>query len=237
MRPQPLLTGLAALTLAAACTRTAAPPSADHASPSASAGYDAPSLRELAVTDADLGPGWHVTVMQPGQGDITSPPQTADAPACQPVLDALAPAKGSAGPLAEADLDIARTADDRASLYTAILAFRPGRAAVVHTELDQVLIRCRVFTSGAGRHVITRLDTPTPEGADAATAFTLTNETGGATLTQRALLTRTGDILTVFTTLDTTGHEPAAPDAEVIKRQLGKLQPPRGPGSGGGAGR
>ncbi|WP_099899763.1 hypothetical protein [Streptomyces sp. TLI_171] len=219
MRPLPVL---AALALTAGCAAAPPAPSADRAGTPA-AGYDAAAVRALAVTDADLAAGWHVTVMQPGQSDISSPPETADVPACQPVLDALTPSKGAAGPLAEADLDIAREGDSPASVYTAILAFRPGRAAAVHAGLDQVLDRCRAFGSAAGRHLLTRLDTPTPGGADAATAFTLTNETGGATFAQRALVTRTGDVLTVFTTLDAEGRPAPEPDREVVRAQLEKL--------------
>ncbi|MFJ5880922.1 hypothetical protein [Kitasatospora cineracea] len=236
---------LAALALAAAgCTGAPRPPAADAAAATAaapggsSAGpeYDAAAVRALAVTDADLAPGWHVTLMQPGQNDISSPPQTADTPACQPVLDALTPSKGAAGPLAETDLGIARDGDAPAALYTAVLAFRPGRAAAVHSGLDRVLDRCRAFTSTAGRHLLTRLDTPTPGGADAATAFTLTDETGGTTIVQRALVTRTGDLLAVFTTLDATGHPAPEPDRGVVAAQLAKLgRDGKGPGPREGA--
>ncbi|QKW19883.1 hypothetical protein HUT16_13170 [Kitasatospora sp. NA04385] len=219
------LLALAALVLTAGCATAPADPSADRAAPSAGATpeYDAAAVRALAVTAAELAPGWRVTLMEPGQNDISSPPQTSDIPACQPVLDALTPSKGSAGPLAEADLDIAREGDDPASLYTGILAFRPGRAAAVHAGIDRVLDHCRAFTSTAGRHLLTRLDTPTPEGADAATAFTLTDETGGTTIAQRALVARAGDVLAVFTTLDATGRPAPEPDAAVVRAQLAKL--------------
>ncbi|MEU3495273.1 hypothetical protein [Kitasatospora cineracea] len=251
MRPLPALAAPTALALAlaaAGCTGAPRPPSTDAAvtAAAASAGspagpeYDAVAVRALAVTDADLAPGWHVTLMQPGRNDISSPPQTADAPACQPVLDALTPSKGAAGPLAETDLEIARAGDTPASLYTAVLAFRPGRAAAVHSGLDRVLDRCRAFTSTAGRHLLTRLDTPTPGGADAATAFTLTNETGGTTIVQRALVTRTGDLLAVFTTLDATGHPAPEPDRDVVAAQLARFGrngkrpgPPEGAPAGG----
>ncbi|GLW54123.1 hypothetical protein [Kitasatospora phosalacinea] len=231
MRPLPALAVLAALALAAGCAAAApADLSADTAAAlpgfgtGATPEYDAAAVRALAVTDAELAPGWHVTLMQPGQNDISSPPETADVPACQPVLDALTPSKGAAGPLAEADLDIARSGDGPASLYTAILAFRPGRAVAVHGGLDQVLDHCRAFTSTAGRHRLTRIDTPTPEGADAATAFTLTDETGGAVIAQRALVARSGDVLAVFTTLDATGRPAPAPDPGVVRAQLAKLR-------------
>ncbi|MFC8718343.1 hypothetical protein [Kitasatospora sp. NPDC057198] len=219
------LLALAALALTAGCAAAPPDPSADRAADASAATpeYDAAAVRALGVTEAELAPGWHVTRMQPGQNDISSPPETADIPACQPVLDALTPSKGAAGPLAETDLDIAREGDDRASLYTAVLAFRPGRAAAVHTGIDRVLDHCRAFTSTAGRHLLTRLDTPTPEGADAATAFTLTNESDGTTIAQRALVTRTGDVLAVFTTLDATGHPAPEPDAGVVRAQLAKL--------------
>ncbi len=227
MRHPLALAALAAL--ATGCATAPAGPSADRAaarpaaSPAATPEYDAAAVRALAVTEAELGPGWHVTLMQPGQNDISSPPLTSDIPACQPVLDALTPSKGSAGPLAEADLDIAREDDGRASLYTGILAFRPGRAAAVHAGIEHVLDHCRAFTSTAGHHLLTRLDTPTPEGADAATAFTLTDETDGATIAQRALVTRAGDVLAVFTTLDATGRGAPEPDAGVVRAQLAKL--------------
>ncbi|WP_282205917.1 hypothetical protein [Kitasatospora fiedleri] len=242
MRPLPALAALASLAAlapaAAGCAAAPSAPAADGAAAGAAAGpfarppaapssarpeYDAAAVRALAVTDADLGPGWHVTLMQPGQNDISSPPQTADVPACQPVLDALTPSKGGAGPLAEADLDIARAGDAAASLYTAVLAFRPGRAAAVRSGLDQVLDHCRAFTSTAGRHLLTRLDTLTPEGADAASAFTLTNETGGAVIAQRALVARAGDVLAVFTTLDATGRPAPEPDPAVVRAQLAKI--------------
>ncbi|RAJ33522.1 hypothetical protein K353_05581 [Kitasatospora sp. SolWspMP-SS2h] len=237
MRPLPVLAALASLAaLAPAAAGCAAAPSGPAADVAAAAGpfarppaapsagrpeYDAAAVRALAVTDADLGPGWHVTLMQPGRNDVSSPPQTADVPACQPVLDALTPSKGGAGPLAEADLDIVRAGDAAASLYTAVPAFRPGRAAAVRSGLDRVLDRCRAFTSTAGRHLLTRLDTPTPEGADAASAFTLTNETGGAVIAQRALVARAGDVLAVFTTLDATGRP--APEPAVVRAQLAKI--------------
>ncbi|MFJ1756742.1 hypothetical protein [Kitasatospora sp. NPDC088134] len=236
MRPLP---ALAALALAAGCAATgcAAPAPGSSADLAATAvgpvaagpadllgdGYDAVGVRALAVTDGELATGWRVAFVPPGQNDISSPPQTADDPACQPVLDALTPSRGDAGPLAEADLDLAREGDAQASLSTAILAFRPGRAAAVHAGLERALDRCRDFTSSTGRHRLARLDTPTPEGADAATAFTLTNETGGAVLAQRALLARTGDVLTVFTTLDPAGRPAPEPDRAVVQAQLAKV--------------
>ncbi|MFJ5232864.1 hypothetical protein ACIQBJ_23570 [Kitasatospora sp. NPDC088391] len=244
MRPLP---ALAALALAAACAAAgcAAPAPGSSADVAVGAvgpvaagpadllgdGYDAAGVRALAVTDGELAPGWRVTLMQPGQNDISSPPQTADNPACQPVLDALTPSKGDAGPLAEADLDIAREGDTPASLYTAILAFRPGRAAAVHAGLERVLDRCRDFTSSTGRHRLARLDTPTPEGADAVTAFTLTNETGGTSFAQRALVARTGNVLTVFTTLDPEGRPAPEPDREVVRAQLAKVGRSEGRGA------
>ncbi|GLW74340.1 hypothetical protein Kpho02_66380 [Kitasatospora phosalacinea] len=230
MRSLPALAALGALALAVGCATAPPAPSADTAAAPPGFGtgatpeYDAAAVRALAVTDADLAPGWHVTLMQPGQNDISSPPETADVPACQPVLDALTPSKGAAGPLAEADLDIARAGDGPAALYTAILAFRPGRAVAVHTGLDRVLEHCRAFTSTAGRHRLARVDTPTPEGADAATAFTLTDETGGTTIAQRALVARSGDVLAVFTTLDATGRPAPEPDRGVVRAQLAKLK-------------
>ncbi|MEV4611871.1 hypothetical protein AB0K43_04610 [Kitasatospora sp. NPDC049258] len=224
------------LALAAGCTTVgpAAGPVADRPAPGRE--LDAGGLRAAVVTDAELGPGYAVTLLTPGQD--TAPDQereTADRPACQPVLDAVAPGKAASGPTAEADLSVTRKGDPHAALYAGLLAFGPGRAERLQGELEQVLAHCTGFTSVAGggaapgrgvqtRHRLTRTDTPTPEGADAATAFTLTNESGTATLSQHALLARVGTALAVFSTVGTDKEPAAEPDPEVVRAQLAKLR-------------
>lgn len=154
--------------------------------------------------------------------------ELADTPACQPVLDAVAPGASSAGPLAEADLDVARADDGRRSVYAGLLAFRPGRAEQIQGELEKLIATCATFTSGPPKgvrttHRLARVDTPTPGGADAATAFTLTNESGGTVLVQRALMARAGTVLAVFTTVGSDRDPAPEPDAQVVRAQLGKL--------------
>ncbi|WP_371497468.1 hypothetical protein OG871_15990 [Kitasatospora sp. NBC_00374] len=228
----PRLLCSALLALAAGCTTVG--PAADG--PAVGRELDAGGLRAAALADADLGAGYTVVLMSPGQD--TAPDQereTADVPACQPVLDAVAPRKAASGPSAEADLSVTRAGDPDGAVYAGLLAFGPGRAERLQDELEQVLAHCSGFTSAAGggaapgravttRHRLTRADTPTPEGADAVTAFTLTNESGAVTLSQRALLARVGTALAVFSTVGT-GREPAAePDPEVVRAQLAKLR-------------
>ncbi|MFG2818938.1 hypothetical protein ACGFX4_05860 [Kitasatospora sp. NPDC048365] len=215
-----------ALALLAGCGSTAPAPSSDSAAPSAEP--DAAALRAAALTDADLGPGWTVTLMNPGQGDTTAPREKADRPACQPILDAVSPGASGSGPLAEADLDIARADDGRRSVYAGLLAFRAGRAERIRAELDQLLTVCTVFHSAAAggpttTHRLQRIDTPTPEGADAATAFTLTNESEGTALVQRALMARTGEVLAVFTTVGSPKEPAPEPDRQVVRAQLARL--------------
>ncbi|MFC9325440.1 hypothetical protein [Kitasatospora sp. NPDC057015] len=212
----------------------------------------AAELRAAALTDGDLGPGRIVTVMTPGHGE-TGPAdgrEVTDVPACQPVLDAVTPANaaGRSGgssptadrdqPLAETDLSVATAADPKGSVYAGLLAYRPGRAAELRRRLEEVLAGCESFTSttatGHGapggrkgvpaRHRLSRVDTPTTGGADAVTGFTLTNESGGVTLTQRAVLARVGSVLAVFSTVGV-GAEPAAePDERVVRQQVAKLR-------------
>ncbi|MFB7662414.1 hypothetical protein ACFC1R_00490 [Kitasatospora sp. NPDC056138] len=230
----------ALLALATGCTTVT--PSVDRV---AAQPLTADRLKAAAVTGADLGPGYTVTVMAPGRETRQgSDRRTSDVAACQPVLDAVGPGDPATGPFAETDLDVAVAADPRTdpkgargSVYTGLLAFKPGRAADIQTELDQVLARCGSFTStgqsagGPGRkggvvrarHRLARLDTPTPEGADGATAFTLTDESGPDPLAQRALMARTGTVLAVFTTVGT-GKDPApAPDDRLVRTQVAKL--------------
>ncbi len=197
-------------------------------------------LRAAVVSDADLGAGYTVTVMKPppGAAEADSGRETADVPACQPVLDAVTPANPSAGPAAESDLSVSSTAAPDAAVYAGLLAFRTGRAAVIQADLEKVLTQCTAFTSTAGggtgvsvarkgvrtKHRLARLDTPTPEGADGATAFTLTNETGTGTLSQRALLARTGTALAVFSTVGSGAEQAPAPDDKIVRAQVGKLR-------------
>ncbi|MFF8771648.1 hypothetical protein [Kitasatospora sp. NPDC015120] len=248
--PRPLLLS-AALLLAAGC---AAPVggSADRASPAAAPReLSAAELRAAAVTDAELGAGFTVTVITPGRGE-TGPDggrEAADKPACQPLLDAVAPAAaGRAGasasaapvpavPYAETDLSVALAADPAGSLYGGLLGYRGDRAARLQEELESLFGPCAEFLSTAppppaekGRgvtrttHRLSRNDTPTPEGADAATGFTLTNESGSVVLAQRAVLARVGPALVVFSTVGV-GAEPApAPDERVVRRQVAKLR-------------
>ncbi|MDH6124171.1 hypothetical protein [Kitasatospora sp. GP82] len=224
----------ALLALVAGCTTVT--PSSDRAG--AAQQLTADQLRAAAVGDADLGPGYAVTVMTPGHETAQGADhETSDTAACQPVLNALAPTKATSGPIAETDLSVAPATGPTGSVYTGLLAFRPGRAADIQTELEQVLAQCGSFTSighSAGpaghtggvvrtRHRLTRLDTPTPEGADGATAFTLTNESGSAVLAQRALMARTGTVLAVFSTVGVGKDQPPAPDDRLVRAQVAKL--------------
>ncbi|WP_371481118.1 hypothetical protein [Kitasatospora sp. NBC_00315] len=206
-------------------------------------GLSAAELRAAALGDADLGPGYVVTVMTPGHGERgpADGREVTDLPACQPVLDAVTaagPPGRSTGPAAETDLSVARPADPTGSVYVGLLGHRPGLAAQLQTRVEQVLDRCGSFTSttaaGGGaasgrrpvsaRHRLGRADTPTTEGADAVTGFTLTNESGGVTLTQRAVLARVGSVLAVFSTVGV-GAEPAAvPDERIVRQQLARLR-------------
>ncbi|WP_441245755.1 hypothetical protein [Kitasatospora sp. McL0602] len=225
--PALLLPALLPVVLATGCTTVTA--SADRAA--APRELTAAQLRSAAVTDAELGAGYTVTLMTPGPANPGegADRETADVPACQPVLDAVAPANPANGPAAETDLSVARAAQPGGGLYTGLLAFAPGRAAAVQAALEKVLGQCTVFTSAArkgghSRHRLTRADTPTVEGADGVTAFTLTNESGATVLSQHAVLARTGTALAVFSTVGT-GKEPApAPDTHIVTTQVGKLR-------------
>ncbi len=159
--------------------------------------------------------------------------QLSDVPACQPVLDAIGPANPAAQPLAETDLSLARAAAPQAAIYAALLGYPAGRSAVLLSTLDQLLDRCGSFTSApagqaAGiprsRHRLARADTPTVEGADGATAFTLTNETGAVTLSQYAVVVRVGTALAVFSTVGTAKEPAAAPDPVVVLAQVRKVR-------------
>ncbi|MFD0347784.1 hypothetical protein ACFQ0M_20730 [Kitasatospora aburaviensis] len=83
------------LALAAGCTTVGG--SADRAGPTHE--LSAGELRAAAVADADLGPGYTVTVMTPGHGETGSggAREVSDVPACQPLLDAVTPAAAAAG--------------------------------------------------------------------------------------------------------------------------------------------
>ncbi|MFC5662891.1 hypothetical protein ACFP3U_07820 [Kitasatospora misakiensis] len=250
----PLRAAAVLLVLGAAGCADPAGGSADRAAAGAPAReLTAAELRAAAVTEAELGPGFTVTVIAPGHGE-TGPDggrETADRPVCQPLLDAVAPAAGparagrasasptsvSAVPYAETDLSVARAADPAGSLYGGLLGYRGDRAARLQAELEGLFAPCAEFAStappppaersrGVTRtgHRLSRNDTPTPEGADAATGFTLTNESGGVVLAQRAVLARVGPALVVFSTVGV-GAEPApAPDERVVRRQVAKLR-------------
>ncbi|MFF7454956.1 hypothetical protein [Kitasatospora sp. NPDC008115] len=251
-RPPRILLLSAALLLAAGCAAPAGG-SADRAPAGVpSRELSAAELRAAAVTDADLGPGFTVTVITPGRGG-TGPDggrEAADKPACQPLLDAVAPASAAgradgpasegpvpAVPYAETDLSVALAADPAGSLYGGLLGYRGDRAARLLDELEGLFVPCAEFASTAppppaekGRgvtrttHRLSRNETPTPEGADEVTGFTLTNESGGVVLAQRAVLARVGPALVVFSTVGV-GAEPApAPDERVVRRQVAGLR-------------
>ncbi|MEV6974396.1 hypothetical protein [Kitasatospora sp. NPDC093806] len=249
-RARAVPTALAVLFLAAGCGAPGSG-SADRAPDGRPAReLSAAELRAAAVTDADLGPGFTVTVVNPGHGE-TGPGagrEVADKPVCQPLLDAVTPAgaavgatvgPGQATPYAETDLGVAQAADPAGSLYGGLLGYRGDRAERLRAELEGLFGPCAEFVStsppppaekgkGVGptrtRHRLSRNDTPTPEGADGATGFTLTNESGSAVLAQRAVLARVGPALVVFSTVGV-GAEPApAPDERVVRRQVAKLR-------------
>ncbi|MFJ2576419.1 hypothetical protein [Kitasatospora aureofaciens] len=249
LRPaRPSAALLWALLLATGCT-TVGGPSVDRAAPGRE--LSAAELRAAAVADADLGSGYTVTVMTPGHGDTGAGAgrELADAPACQPLLDAVAPG-GGAGPgsatpgpglpYAETDLSVARAADPKGAAYGALVGYRAGRAAQVQAELEKLFGPCATFSSTAPpppaekgkrgaqathtRHRLAQADTPTPEGADAATGFTLTNESGTAVLSQRAVLTRVGPALAVFTTFGVATEPAGAPDERIVRQQVAKLR-------------
>ncbi|MER7754381.1 hypothetical protein [Kitasatospora sp. NPDC097643] len=245
-RPSAVLP-VCALLLAVGCT-TVDGASVDRAAPGRE--LSAAELRAAALTDADLGAGYTVTVMTPGHGDTGTGAgrEVADVPACQPLLDAVTPA-GSAGaapaspapgyPYAETDLSVARAADPRGGVYGGLLGYRSGRAAGLQGELERLFGPCASFTSTASappaekqgrrepirtRHRLRREDTPTPGGADAATGFTLTNESGTAVLSQRAVLARVGPVLAVFTTFGVATEPATAPDERIVRQQVAKLR-------------
>ncbi|MFD8317927.1 hypothetical protein [Kitasatospora purpeofusca] len=246
----PLVAG--ALLLAGGCAAPAGG-SADRAAAAPARELSAAELRAAAVTDAELGPGFTVTVIAPGHGE-TGPDggrETADKPVCQPLLDAVAPAAGpakaarasaspapvSAVPYAETDLSVALAADPSGSLYGGLLGYRGDRAARLQAELEGLFAPCAEFSStappppadrsrGATRtgHRLSRNDTPTPEGADAATGFTLTNESGAVVLAQRAVMARVGPALVVFSTVGVGAELAPVPDERVVRHQVAKLR-------------
>ncbi|MGW4896298.1 hypothetical protein ACWEQL_29200 [Kitasatospora sp. NPDC004240] len=242
--PLPALAPLCALLLAlgsaaAGCTTVA--PSTDRAR--AAREPSAEQLRSAAVTDADLGPGYTVTVLKPGHGETAGGGgrEASDLPVCQPLLDVMTPATGPSagadGPYARTGLSVARAVDPRGSVYGGLLAFRGGRAAGLQGELEGLLGRCGSFTSTApgppsdgarkevrARHRTSRHDTPTPGGADAATGFTLTNESGTVTLSQRAVLVRVGPVLVVFSTVGVGAERAADPDERIVRQQVARLR-------------
>ncbi|KJS62570.1 hypothetical protein [Streptomyces rubellomurinus] len=238
--------------LSCGCATVGGSPSADRAAPGRE--LSASELRAAAVADNDLGPGYAVTVMTAGHGDTGAGAgrEAADVPACQPLLDVVAPgasvgtAPGTAStspgvdrPYAETDLSVARAADPKGGVYGGLIGYRAGRAAVLQGELEQLFGPCASFGSAAPappaekpgkkapirtRHRLNREDTPTPEGADAAIGFTLTNESGGAVLTQRAVLARVGTALAVFTTFGVAAEPAAVPDERIVRQQVAKLR-------------
>ncbi len=240
-------TASAAATVRSSVTAPAGVPSAATPSAAAPRALTAAALRAAALAGQDLAPGWTVTVVTPGQGSAgpaSAEHETSDVPACQPVLDAIGPANPTGEPTAETDLSLTRAGAPGADVYAALLAYPPGRAALLQSLLDQVLARCGTFTStatGTGsrkgaktQHRLARADTPTPEGADGATAFTLTSgsttpgDPGVAALSQDATVVRVGTALAVFSTVGS-GKEPAAaPDPAVVLAQTRKLRAAQG---------
>ncbi|MGF1427438.1 hypothetical protein [Kitasatospora sp. LaBMicrA B282] len=214
-------------------------PPAPAAPPPARA-LSAAELRAAAVTASDLGGGYTVTLMNPQAGGPApgAPRQLADVPACQPVLDAIGPADPTATPQAETDLTTAPAGHPQTLLYTALLGYPAGRSTELQSGLDQVLAKCTDFTSGVPgqskaartRHQLVRADTPTPGGADAATAFTLTSgpQAGGSELTQRAAVVRVGTALAVFSTVGSAKEPAAVPDPVVVQAQTRKLRAAQG---------
>lgn len=233
--------------LLAGCTTVA--PSADRAA--AARELSAAELRAAAVTDGDLGPGYTVTVLKPGHGE-TGPAggrEVSDRPECQPLLDAVTPTAGpttaGAGPYAETGLSVARAVDPRGGVYGGLLAYRDGGAQRLLADLEGLAGRCGGFTStapgpperkGAGaarevraRHRVDRHDTPTPGGADGATGFTLTNESGAVSLAQRVVLVRVGSVLVVLSTVGVGAERPAAPDERIVRQQTARLRAAQAP--------
>ncbi|WP_030263212.1 hypothetical protein [Streptomyces sp. NRRL B-24484] len=240
-RPTALLC-CAVLLAAAGCTTVSA--SADRAPGPAGRTLDAAGLRAAAVTDADLGAGWRVTVATPGPTAAAprAVRELADVPACQPVLDTFAPAGGRSGPLAETDLSAVRAGRPRETVNAGLLAFGPGRAEEVRSALDLLLPRCAAFrsTSAAGParaagkgpaakpvsvlHRLRRADAAVPEGVDAMTSFTLTDESGGSPLSRRAVVARVGTALAVFLTVGTAADPAPDPDERLVRTQAVRLR-------------
>ncbi|MFE5582027.1 hypothetical protein [Kitasatospora sp. NPDC056531] len=246
-RPSAAPAVLVGLLLATGCT-TVGGSSGDRAAPGRE--LSAAELRAAAVADVDLGPGYTVTLMTPGHGDTGTGAgrEAADVPACQPLLDAVAPAASTGAspaspapgsPYAETDLSVARAADPEGRVYGGLLGYRAGRAAARQAELEELFGPCASFTSAAPappaekpgrkvairtRHRLNRQDTPTPEGADSAIGFTLTNESGTAVPAQRAVLVRVGATLAVFATSGAATGPAGAPDERIVRQQVAKLR-------------
>ncbi|MFJ7275891.1 hypothetical protein [Kitasatospora sp. NPDC098663] len=159
--------------------------------------------------------------------------------AARSATGAASPSPAPGYPYAETDLSVARAADPRGGVYGGLLGYRTGRAAVLQAELEKLFGPCAAFTSMApappaekpGKkapirtgHRLNREDTPTPGGADAALGFTLTNESGSAVLSRRAVLARIGPALAVFTTFGVAAEPAAAPDEVIVRRQVAKLR-------------
>ncbi|MBV2154341.1 hypothetical protein [Kitasatospora sp. SUK 42] len=246
---RPSAAALAALLLAVGCT-TVGGPAGDRTAPGRELSAD--ELRAAAVAEADLGTGYAVLSAASGRGGpgIGAGREAADVPACQPLLDVVAPAApvdappGPGRPYAETDLSVVRAAGSRGGVHVALLGHRSGQAAVLQGELEGLLGPCASFTSVPAaekpgeksgekpgrkvpvrtKHRLNREDTPTPEGADAVIGFTLTNESGTAVPAQRAELVRVGPALAVFTTVGVAPEPAPAPDVRVVRQQVAKLR-------------
>lgn len=90
--PRPSAPAVVCVLLLAAAGCTTVGGSADRAGPGRE--LSAAELRAAAVADADLGPGYTVTVMTPGHGETGAGGawEIVDVPACRPLLDAVTPA-------------------------------------------------------------------------------------------------------------------------------------------------
>ncbi|MFD7588002.1 hypothetical protein ACFV84_21550 [Kitasatospora sp. NPDC059811] len=254
LRPvRPSAAALAALLLLATGCTTVGGSSADRAGPGRELSAAELRAAAVAGADLGAGYTVTVMTPGHGDTGAGAGREVADVPACQPLLDAVTPAASAAPtgagtasaspapgyPYAETDLSVARTADPRGGVYGGLLGYRTGRAAVLQAELEKLFGPCAAFTSMAPappaekpgkkapirtRHRLNREDTPTPGGADAALGFTLTNESGSAVLSQRAVLARIGPALAVFTTFGVAAEPAAAPDEVIVRQQVAKLR-------------
>ncbi|MFG3226710.1 hypothetical protein ACGF07_18230 [Kitasatospora sp. NPDC048194] len=200
-------------------------PLLDAVGPAVSTGAEPGQVGAPGQAGAGAGAG------APGAGTAASPSPGAGAVA--------SPSPGSGHPYAETELSVARSADPKAEVHGGLLGYPAGGAAALQAELEQLFGRCAAFTSAvpappaerAGkrvpvrtRHRLNREDTPTPEGADSAIGFTLTNESGTAVPARRAVLVRVGPALAVFTTLGVAAEPAGPPDERVVRRQVAKLR-------------